>query len=138
MAREKANLHPERVVMQLKSAFTFIALCALVAWPALQPAYAASPAAGAQEQAASSASLKIYVIDVEGGQSTLIVTPEHQSLLVDAGWAGFNGRDADRILQAAKLAGIDRTNFLLVTHYHADTTATAPWFADRIPIATYR
>jgi competence protein ComEC len=137
MAREKANLHPERVVMQLKTAFTFIALCALVAWPALQPAYAASPAAGAQEQAASSASLKIYVIDVEGGQSTLIVTPEHQSLLVDAGWAGFNGRDADRILQAAKLAGIERINYLLITHYHADHVGGVPQLAERIPIDNF-
>ncbi|HLH31436.1 MAG TPA: MBL fold metallo-hydrolase, partial [Terriglobia bacterium] len=31
--------------------------------------------------------LQIYFIDVEGGQSTLIVTPAHQSLLIDAGFA---------------------------------------------------
>ena len=105
--------------MRMKSAFTFIALFALAAGPGMKPAFAASPAARAQA-AANMANLKIYVIDVEGGQSTLIVTPEHQSLLVDAGWPGFNGRDADRILQTAKLAGINRINFLLITHYHAD------------------
>jgi len=32
--------------------------------------------------------LKIYFIDVEGGQSTLIVTPDRHALLVDTGWAG--------------------------------------------------
>ena len=49
--------------------------------------------------------LQIYFIDVEGGQSTLIVDPAHESLLVDAGWPGFEGRDAERILTAAKAAG---------------------------------
>ena len=36
--------------------------------------------------------LDVYFIDVEGGQSTLIVTPAGQSLLVDTGFAahGFN------------------------------------------------
>jgi hypothetical protein len=32
--------------------------------------------------------LDIYFIDVEGGQSTLMVTPQRQSFLVDTGWAG--------------------------------------------------
>ncbi len=41
--------------------------------------------------------LEIFFIDVEGGQSTLIVSPSGQSLLIDTGWRGFEGRDADRI-----------------------------------------
>ena len=40
--------------------------------------------------------LDVYFIDVEGGQATLYVTPSKQSMLVDAGWRGFSGRDADR------------------------------------------
>lgn len=32
--------------------------------------------------------LQIYFIDTEGGQSTLIVTPDRRSLLIDTGWAG--------------------------------------------------
>ena len=122
--------------MRMKSAFTFIALFALAAGPGLHPAKAASPAASAQA-AGNTANLKIYVIDVEGGQSTLIVTPAHQSLLVDAGWPGFNGRDAHRILQAARLAGIDRINFLLITHYHADHVGGVPQLAERIPIDNF-
>lgn len=122
--------------MRMKSAFTFIALFALAAGPGLQPAFAAS-SAGRGQEAANPVNLKIYVIDVEGGQSTLIVTPERQSLLVDAGWAGFNGRDAERIVHAAKLAGIDRINYLLVTHYHADHVGGVPQLAERMPIDNF-
>ena len=35
--------------------------------------------------------LDIYFIDVEGGQSTLVVTPAGESLLIDTGYAGNNG-----------------------------------------------
>ena len=38
--------------------------------------------------------LDVYFLDVEGGQATLIVTPSKESILVDTGWPGFNGRDA--------------------------------------------
>ena len=34
-------------------------------------------------------SLQIYFIDVEGGQSTLVVSPSGQSLLIDTGWPDF-------------------------------------------------
>ena len=66
-------------------------LLILYAIACLTLAAAASAAAG---------TLRIYFIDVEGGQSTLLVTPKGQSLLIDTGWAGNDGRDADRILAA--------------------------------------
>ncbi len=78
--------------------------------------------------------LDIYFIDVEGGQATLIVSPSGESMLVDAGWAGFGGRDADRILAAARSAGIRRIDYMLLTHYHADHVGGIPALADRIPI----
>src|SRR6185369_7601882 len=46
--------------------------------------------------------LDIYFIDVEGGQSTLVVPPSGQALLIDTGYAGNSGRDANRIAAAAK------------------------------------
>src|ERR1022692_4210324 len=49
--------------------------------------------------------LEVYFIDVEGGQSTLIVSPSGESLLVDAGYSGHAQRDANRIAAVAKLAG---------------------------------
>ncbi len=81
--------------------------------------------------------LDIYFIDVEGGQSTLIVTPAGESLLIDAGYAGRGGRDSDRILGAARDAHIDRIDYLLVTHFHQDHAGGVPDLAARIPIGTF-
>src|SRR5882672_1435126 len=71
----------------------------------------------AKPPADSPKTLQIYFIDVEGGQATLFVTPEHQSLLIDTGWPGNNGRDADRIVAAAHDAGISKIDLVLITHY---------------------
>lgn len=81
--------------------------------------------------------LQIYFIDVEGGQSTLIVSPSGQSLLVDTGWRGFNGRDAGRIMKAAKNAHIKEINYVLITHYHRDHVGGAPQLADRVKIGAF-
>jgi len=82
-------------------------------------------------------SLEIYFIDVEGGQATLFVTPGRESLLIDTGWPGFEGRDAERIAAAAKKAGIRRIDYVLITHYHRDHVGGAPQLAARIPIGTF-
>jgi beta-lactamase superfamily II metal-dependent hydrolase len=81
--------------------------------------------------------LEIYFVDVEGGQATLIVTPAGKSMLVDAGWPGNNGRDARRIAAAAKLAGINQIDYMLVTHYHLDHVGGVPELAAILPIVTY-
>ena len=86
---------------------------------------------------AASDKLRIYFIDVEGGQSTLFVTPTGQSLLIDAGWPGNGGRDADRIVAAAKRAGISKIDYLLITHYHVDHTGGIPQLVAKIPVGTF-
>lgn len=88
-------------------------------------------------QAVASDSLKIYFIDVEGGQATLFVTPTGQSMLVDAGWPGFAGRDAERIVAAAKSAGLSKIDYVLITHFHMDHVGGAPQLAERFPIGTF-
>jgi beta-lactamase superfamily II metal-dependent hydrolase len=85
----------------------------------------------------AASTLDIYFIDVEGGQSTLIVTPAGQSLLVDTGYAGNDGRDADRIAAAAKAAGITQIDYLLVTHFHGDHAGGVPELAKRLPIRAF-
>jgi beta-lactamase superfamily II metal-dependent hydrolase len=81
--------------------------------------------------------LDIYFIDVEGGQATLYVSPSGQSMLVDAGYPGFGGRDAGRIAAAAKQAGLQRIDYLVVTHYHGDHVGGVPELAARLPIRTF-
>jgi len=81
--------------------------------------------------------LQIYFVDVEGGQSTLFVTPEGKSLLIDTGWPDNNGRDADRIVRAAKDAGIKKIDFVLITHYHDDHVGGAPQLAAKIPVGAF-
>jgi len=76
---------------------------------------------------AAAGALDIYFIDVEGGQATLI----------DAGWAGFGNRDADRILAAAREAHVERLETLLVTHFHGDHAGGVPEVARRLPVATF-
>src|SRR6202035_2357450 len=87
--------------------------------------------------AGGAASLDIYFIDVEGGQATLIVTPERQSLLVDTGDPERNGRDPDRIMAAARDAHLTRIDYLLITHFHEDHDGGAAELARRIPIGTF-
>jgi beta-lactamase superfamily II metal-dependent hydrolase len=81
--------------------------------------------------------LQIYFVDVEGGQATLFVTPAGQSLLIDTGWPGFDGRDADRIVAAAKNAGLKKIDFVLLTHYHRDHAGGVPQLAAKIPIGAF-
>src|SRR5713101_3376903 len=81
--------------------------------------------------------LRIYFVDVEGGQATLFVTPAKQSLLIDTGWPGNGGRDADRIVAAAKKAGIKKIDYVLITHFHTDHVGGVPQLATRIPVGTF-
>jgi competence protein ComEC len=85
-------------------------------------------------QTQSARPFEAYVIDVEGGEATLFVSPSGESLLVDTGWPGFDGRDADRIVAAAKHAGISQIDHLVITHYHGDHVGGAAGLAARLPI----
>jgi beta-lactamase superfamily II metal-dependent hydrolase len=126
----------------VRARFTAAIIAAMVGAFAAAPARCAPPqAAAASAPAAKPApapkALQIYFIDVEGGQSTLFVTPAGQSLLIDTGWPDNAGRDADRIVAAAMLAGISKIDYLLLTHYHDDHVGGVPQLAARIPIGTF-
>ena len=90
--------------------------------------------------AAQGKTLDIYFIDVEGGQATLVVTPAGEALLIDTGFASDGtfasvpgdpqkARDANRILAAARAAGVKAIDYLLITHFHADHDGGVPELA---------
>lgn len=81
--------------------------------------------------------LLIYAIDVEGGQSTLLVSPSGGSLLVDTGWGGNGGRDAERIQAAMKDAGITKIDHLLITHFHTDHVGGVPNLVQRVQVGEF-
>jgi len=79
--------------------------------------------------------LDIYVIDVEGGNAQLWVTPSGESVLVDTGNGGGAAvRDADRIMAAVTDAGLSQIDHLITTHYHGDHVGGLSELATRIPI----
>lgn len=87
--------------------------------------------------ASAQPALDIYHVDVEGGAATLIVTPARESVLVDAGWPGNEGRDVTRIQAAMKAAGITRIDHLISTHYHTDHVGGIPALIAKVPVGAF-
>lgn len=81
--------------------------------------------------------LEVYFVDVEGGQATLIVAPSGQSMLIDTGWRGYNNRDTERIVAAAKDAHLKQIDYVLITHYHRDHVGGVMQLADKMKIGTF-
>ena len=93
--------------------------------------------AGAQTRTART-TLDMYVVDVEGGNGVLFVTPSGESVLIDTGNAGAGAvRDAERIVAAAKDAGVTQIDHLIITHWHGDHFGGTAELASRIPIKQY-
>jgi competence protein ComEC len=98
-------------------------------------------------EATTPKNLEIYFVDVEGGQSTLVVTPDHHSLLIDTGFAGdgtgfrpgdpHQARDANRIVAVARDAGITQIDYLLITHFHPDHDGGVTELSQLIPIRVF-
>src|SRR6266481_4197469 len=80
--------------------------------------------------------LDIYMVDVEGGNATLLVAPSGESLLIDTGNVGPEAaiRDAERIMAAAQDARLSQIDHLIVTHWHNDHFGGLAELAKRIPI----
>src|SRR6516225_10842235 len=89
-------------------------------------------------EAQASKTLDIYVIDVEGGNATLFVSPSHESLLIDTGNAGAAAaRDAGRIMDAIQDAGLRQVDHLITTHWHGDHFGGLAELSSRIPIREF-
>jgi competence protein ComEC len=92
----------------------------------------------ATAQNASGRPLEIYFIDVDGGAATLLVTPEHESILIDSGWPGNGDRDPRRIVHVLKdLAGCGGLDHLVTTHWHMDHFGGVAGLARMVKIAHF-
>ena len=81
--------------------------------------------------------LDIYFLDMEGGASTLIVTPMGQSILIDTGSLYPAHRDATRILQACSDAGLTQIDYLITTHFDYDHYGAIKEVSDNIKVLNY-
>jgi len=90
-------------------------------------------------QTKASPTLDVYVIDVEGGNAVLFVSPSHETLLIDTGNVGTVAapRDAGRIVDAMKDAGVQRIDHLITTHWHGDHFGGMAELASRVPIREF-
>src|SRR5882762_7067618 len=81
--------------------------------------------------------LDIYVIDVEGGNATLFVTPAGESVLIDTGNANGAVRDVGRIMDAVRDAHLTQIDHLILTHYHGDHFGGMEELSKQIPIKEF-
>jgi beta-lactamase superfamily II metal-dependent hydrolase len=94
--------------------------------------------AGLSAFAAASKALEIYIIDVEGGNATLFVTPSGESVLIDTGNGAVEAaRDVSRIMAAMKDAGVLEIDHLITTHWHGDHFGGMAELASNVPIREY-
>jgi competence protein ComEC len=82
------------------------------------------------------APLRIYWIDVEGGAATLLVAPNGEVVLVDAGFPG--ARDSGRIAKVlTDEVHADHIDHLICTHYHTDHAGGIPTLAGMFPVSHF-
>jgi competence protein ComEC len=95
---------------------------------------AAAPADAGVSRATGA--LTLYLVDVEGGQATVLALPNGQVLVVDSGNPG--PRDGERLLAVLRdELGASTVDYLLITHYHGDHVGGVPYLASHIPVAQY-
>jgi L-ascorbate metabolism protein UlaG (beta-lactamase superfamily) len=88
--------------------------------------------------AAAADTLDIYWIDVEGGAATLIVTPGGDTILMDAGWPGFESRDAKRIERVlTQEAGAKQIDYFITSHFHRDHVGGLDQLIERVPVKKF-
>jgi glyoxylase-like metal-dependent hydrolase (beta-lactamase superfamily II) len=81
--------------------------------------------------------LDLWVIDTEGGKALLVRSPAGKSMLIDTGFPGNNERDTNRILEVCRLAGVERLDVLLTTHYDLDHVSNTPSLVAMMPVTLF-
>src|SRR5262245_37461053 len=86
-------------------------------------------------QTRTTKTLDIYLIDWEGGNAQLYVSPSGESVLIDSGNGGAGAaRDATRIMAAVAEAGLSQIDHLITTHFHGDHIGGLPELATRVAV----
>jgi hypothetical protein len=62
--------------------------------------------------ASAAGTLDIYVVDTEGGKAVVLLTPEGETMLVDAGYPTPDDRDTKRIVEVSRGAGIRHFDYV--------------------------
>src|SRR5664279_4287693 len=76
--------------------------------------------------------LNMYVIDVVG-KSSLFVSPDGETMLIDAGVPAT----VDRIVEACKALGVKKIDYMITSHYDGDHVGGVPPLSEKIPITTF-
>jgi hypothetical protein len=66
-----------------------------------------------------------------------VISPSGRSLLIDTGWPGNEGRDADRIISVAHQLGLKQIDYVLITHYHRDHVGGVSQLVDGIKVGSF-
>src|SRR5918998_176786 len=77
---------------------------------------------GPQLPPPSGGDLRVVVLDVEQGDSILIISPSGKAALVDAGNPGYGAR----VLDALRRHNVSQIDLLIATHAHADYIGAEP------------
>src|ERR1051326_6934951 len=77
--------------------------------------------------------LDFYIVDVGQGNATIIVTPSGQTMLFDAG----PRRTAGRVLSVIREAGIERLDYMVISHFHEDHFGGAREIAQNVPVKNF-
>ena len=80
--------------------------------------------------------LEMIWIDTEGGAATLIITPAGESMLIDTGYPDKD-RDATRINEAARAAGLTKIDHLMISHFHRDHVGGLAALTKLIPVGHF-
>ena len=83
--------------------------------------------------ASAAETLDIYVIDTCGGKAVILLTPDGETMLIDAGYPRPDDRDTNRIVETAKALGIKQFDYIMATHYDADHSGNIAAVDAKIP-----
>src|SRR5918997_5027475 len=112
---------PRRTSNAMKGCGCALAAAALLAVVALALWWFVFRDRGEGLPPASGGDLRVVVLDVEQGDSILIISPSGKAALVDAGNPGYG----QRVLDALRRHNVSQIDLFITTHAHADHIGAA-------------